>query len=274
MKEQLIQLLKESDTWVSGEALSRHFGVSRMAIAKHIQALRQAGYLIEAITRRGYLLKQAPDPIHLTEIQKKVKTTIIGRGQWCLLDETDSTNEYAMQKAADGLPNGSVIIAGKQVSGRATKGKKWFSSPRGIAFSVLLRPDLPLEKLVDIRYMGMLAVQDTLKKIADLEVTLHQPNQIMANHKKMGGVLVETALIANDIDWAVLGIGCNLNAEMEEFPEEIHDIVTSAYNETKHPIIRDTFYEEIIQRLDYYYDMIMHKPKNFSALCTSRIKSA
>lgn len=272
MKEELIHLLKNGDDWMSGEALSRHFGVSRMAIAKHIQALRQEGYLIEAITRRGYLLKQAPDVINLASIQKNITTHHIGCGEWDLLKETTSTNQYAMQKAAENTPDGSLVIAVRQSSGRATKGKKWFSSPRGITFSVILRPsNLSLDKLTYIKYMGMLAVQDTLKKVANLEVTLQQPNDITINHKKMGGILIETALIANEIDWVVMGIGCNLNAEIEEFPAEIHPIVTSVYNETKHSVARNLFYQEIIQRLDDYYDLILHQEAQFKKICTSRI---
>lgn len=271
MKEQLIQLLKEGDGWLSGEALSRHFGVSRMAIAKHIQSLRQEGYLIEAVTRRGYQLKQAPDEIHLAVIQKEINTTVIGQGEWDLLDETESTNQYAMQKAAEGMPNGSVIIAGKQGSGRATKGKKWFSSPRGIAFSVVLRPNVALHRLDSVKFIGMLAIQDTLKTIAQMDITLQRPNNFIMNHKKMGGVLIETALIANDIDWLVLGIGCNLNAEIEEFPKEMHDNVTSVYNETQHIVVRDLFYQEVIQQLDHYYHLFIHEPAQFDTLCAARI---
>lgn len=271
MKEQLIQLLKEGNDWLSGEALSRHFGVSRMAIAKHIQSLRQEGYLIEAVTRRGYQLKQFPDEIHIRAIQKKIHTKVIGQGEWDLLDETESTNQYAMQKAAEGMPAGSIVIAGKQVSGRATKGKKWFSSPRGIAFSVVLRPTVALYRLDSIKYIGMLSVQDTLKKVANISITLQRPNHFSMNHKKMGGVLIETALIANEIDWLVLGIGCNLNAEIEEFPAEMQDTVTSVYNETQHVVVRDLFYQEIIQQLDYYYHLFIHEDAQFDALCASRI---
>ena len=271
IKTQIIKLLGDSKGWVSGETISQQFGISRAAIGKHINALRKDGYLIEAVTRRGYLLKQVPDVIELKEIQCELNTQLLGQAQWFLLPETSSTNQEAIVSAAKDVPEGSVIIASKQTLGRGTKGKTWFSAPRSIYFSVILRPAFTLEKLPLIISMGMLATQDTLKKLLHLETTLQHPNDLYVNNRKIAGVSIEASIISHEIDWVVLGIGCNLNVELSEFPAQMQSYVSSTLHETMQLIKRNLFYKILIQQLDYYYQLLVEQTEQFQKVWLSRI---
>ena len=272
IKTQIIKLLGDHKNWVSGETISQQFGISRAAIGKHINALRKEGYLIQAVTRRGYLLKQAPDTIELKKIQYQSNTQLLGHAQWFLLPETSSTNQEAILKAIAGAPEGSIIIASKQTAGRGTKGKTWFSAPRSIYFSVILRPAFNLEKLPLLINMGMLATQDTLKKVTHLKTTLQQPNDIYINDRKIAGVSIEASIISHEIDWAVLGIGCNLNVEISEFPAQMQPHATSTLHETRQLIERNLFYKILIQQLDYYYYLLSDQTEQFQKIWQSRFK--
>lgn len=261
-KTKLIQILKESNDWISGEDISRMLGVSRVAIAKHMTSLRNDGYLIEAAPRRGYLLKITPDEINIDWIKNSLTTKIIGQKEWILLPETLSTNQEAILHAAQGAAEGTIIMAQKQTNGRGRKGKEWFSAPRSIYFSTVLRPDISPEKQAMLTTMATVAVQKTLIDFTELDATIKWPNDILVHGKKIAGTLVETGLIADKIEWVVIGIGCNMNTERSEFPIEIQDKITSAFEEKKQLISRNHFYQKLIEWLDHYYLLLLDDPLN------------
>ena len=256
-KDKLIQLIKSSDGWVSGETLSEQLGVSRAAIGKHIASLRDEEYLIESATKRGYLLKIIPDEIDIEQIKNSLKTKRIGQKNWCLIKETSSTNHEAILWAAQGAPDGSIIITQRQTNGRGRKGKIWFSPPRSIYFSVILRPDISAEKLPQFSIMANFAVEKTLSEFGTFDVRIKYPNDIFVNDKKIAGTLVETGFIADEVEWIVIGIGININTEYSEFPSEIQDKSTSIFQENKEISSRNSIYVRLIEWLDYYYQLII-----------------
>lgn len=256
-KKKLIQILKEGDGWISGEDISRMLGVSRVAIAKHITSLRNDGYLIEAAPRRGYSLRIIPDEINIDCIKNSLTTKIIGKKEWILLPETRSTNQEAILHAAQGAPEGTIIIAQKQTNGRGRKGKEWFSAPRSIYFSAILRPNISPEKQAMLTTMITVAIHKTLIDFAQLDATIKWPNDILVHGKKIAGTLVETGLIADEIEWVVIGVGCNINTERSEFPIAIQDKVTSVFEEKKQVISRNHFYQKLIEWFDHYYLLLL-----------------
>ena len=258
-KERLVQLLKASSDWVSGENLSQQLGVSRMAIAKHIASLRNEEYLIESAPRRGYLFKLAPDIIDIDVIKKMVNTRIIGKGDWLLVEKTYSTSQEAILLAAKGAPDGSIVIAQKQTNGKGRKGKEWFSSPRSAHFSIVLRPTILAKKLPIFSVIATLAVQKTLAHLEKLDAIIKWPNDVLINGRKIAGILVETGFIEEEIEWIVIGIGCNLNTENSEFPERIREYVTSTLEESQKYCSRNLFYQNVIEWLDHYYHLLLEE---------------
>ncbi len=256
-KLHILTLLRKSQGWLSGEAISEGLGISRAAVAKHITRLRAEGCLIEAVSRRGYLLKMEPDTVDVGLIKKALKTKIIGHGQWSWQAKTGSTNSEAAVLGAAGAPDGSLVLTDLQTQGRGRRGRKWFSAPRSLQFSVLLRPNLPARRLSVLSLSACLAVQKTLVDLSGAKFTIKWPNDILINEKKVAAVLVEAAVVGGEVEWTVMGIGCNLNAADTEFPEELRAIITSVYEETGQRLARNAVYVKLLTELDAYYTALL-----------------
>ena len=256
-KLQVLTLLRDSRDWLSGENISAELGISRAAVAKHVTTLRAEGHLIEAASRRGYLFKMEPDIVDIGLIKESLETSVIGRGQWIRQEKTGSTNSEAAALGAVGAPDGSLVLTDLQTQGRGRKGRKWFSAPRSIQFSVLLRPTLSARRLSVLSLLACLAVQKTLVELTGAQFTIKWPNDILINGKKAAAVLVEATIIGGEIAWAVMGIGCNLNAAATEFPEELQERITSVYEATGQQLARNTVYEKLLTELDTYYNALL-----------------
>ncbi|HRT82928.1 MAG TPA: HTH domain-containing protein, partial [Oscillospiraceae bacterium] len=144
MKEKIISLLKNTADYISGEELSRKLGISRAAVWKNIQELRRQGYQIKAATNVGYRLAAVPDRLLASEIQAGLETNMIGRTILCH-ETVGSTMEEAFRLANSRAAEGTVVCAEGQTKGRGRMGRSWVSPKgKGIYFSVILRPKLPV----------------------------------------------------------------------------------------------------------------------------------
>ena len=116
-KAELLRLLRQSDTFISGEELSRQLGITRAAVWKNMELLREEGYTIESVTRKGYRLTGVPDSISEAEI----RANLCGKGVFGCeifsLPSVDSTNEEAKRQGDKGAPHGSGCVAGGQNGG-------------------------------------------------------------------------------------------------------------------------------------------------------------
>ena len=198
-----------------------------------------------------------PDIVDVGIIQGALQTEVIGRGQWVRQEKTGSTNNEAAALGAAGAPDGSLVLADLQTQGRGRRGRKWFSAPRSIQFSVLLRPGLPARRLSVLSLSACLAVHKTLVELTGAAFAIKWPNDILINGKKVAAVLVEANIIGGEIAWAVMGIGCNLNAVRAEFPEELREIITSVYEATGQQLARNAVYEKLLTELDTYYTALL-----------------
>jgi BirA family biotin operon repressor/biotin-[acetyl-CoA-carboxylase] ligase len=143
LRSKILDLLREHrGEYISGEEISQQLGVSRTAIWKHMRALKQQGYNIESHSRLGYCLRQTPDRLLPAEIGAKLSTTIIGQ-EIHYFDELDSTNNQGKKLAINGCPEGTIVVAEAQNTGRGRLARGWFSpSGQGIWLSIVLRPPL------------------------------------------------------------------------------------------------------------------------------------
>ena len=140
-----------------------------------------------------------------------------------------STNAVLHELAADDAPSGTVVLADEQTGGRGRVGRAWFSpEARGIWVSVLLRTDLPAERLAPLSVAGAVAVAEALRKHTGLDVRVKWPNDLMVEERKLGGLLVESAQAADgSIEFASVGLGLNVNLRGEEIPPELAARATS-----------------------------------------------
>ena len=135
-------MLRESDGYVSGQQLCEKFQVSRTAVWKVMEQLKEEGYQIEAVRNRGYRLSESPDILSQAEIESRVSTRWAGRNV-SYFRETDSTNTQAKRLGEEGAPAGTLVAADRQMAGKGRRGRSWDSPPgRDIYMSLLLRPDI------------------------------------------------------------------------------------------------------------------------------------
>ncbi len=170
------------------------------------------------------------------------------------LKETDSTNRYVKELAAAGAPAGLVVIANKQSAGRGRLGRSFFSpEEKGIYMSILLRPQIELERSVLITSMAAVAVARAIERLSGISAKIKWVNDIFINNKKVCGILTEAGIDAEkgSLDYAVLGIGVNVGAM--EFPEELKEIATSVCNECGFEITKEALIEEILRELEALY---------------------
>ncbi len=122
MKEQVLHLLHDANDYISGEDISNRLGVSRTAIWKVMNQLKEQGYEIESITRKGYKLITSPDLLNKEELHYNLQTDFIGK-EICTYKTLGSTNQEAKKLALEGLCDGAVIIANEQTAGKGRRGR-------------------------------------------------------------------------------------------------------------------------------------------------------
>lgn len=251
MKTELLTALRETDDYISGQSLCRKFGVSRTAVWKAVNQLKEAGYEIEAVPNRGYRLIQAPDSISETELKSLCRTEWAGQ-EIRYFPVVDSTNIKAKQLAEEGYPMGTLVVAEQQNAGRGRRGRSW-ESPRGsgIFMTLLLKPEIHPYNASMLTLVAALAVSAAVTKKTGRPAGIKWPNDIVMNGKKVCGILTEMSAQFDYVNHIVIGIGINVNSTA--FPEELSHMATSLYLETKKSYHRAELIEETLEQFEKYY---------------------
>lgn len=248
-------LLEQGDSYVSGEAMSQTLGISRAAVWKAIEALRQEGYVVQSAPKRGYRLEQSPDRVREGELTGPLAGCYVGRRLLCL-DTVDSTNTEAKRQALAGAEEGLVVISEEQTGGRGRLGRT-FQSPKGVGLylTALLRPKLRPEEVVDFTAWVAVAVCDGIEAACGVRPRIKWTNDIILNGKKLCGILTEMGLESesNALEYLIPGIGINVNHRPEDFGEEIRSMATSLAQELGHPVRRSQVAVCLVQALDRMY---------------------
>lgn len=229
----LKQLKRVNDQYVSGEELSNLLGMSRTAIWKRMDSIKEEGFNIEAVTKKGYRLikdeagHSIDTPYGELAILSEVTGSLIGQNL-VFFQEVDSTNKVLKKMAAENAPEGTVVIADMQSTGRGRRGKTWMSAPnRGIWMSILLRPNLHPSSVQTLTLAASVAVMKALEPLGIEGIGIKWPNDILINGKKVCGILTELSAEAERVDWVILGIGLNVNHSESDFSHDIASIATS-----------------------------------------------
>lgn len=136
-------------------------------------------------------------------------------------EETGSTNDDATEAARRGASEGTLIWARRQTKGRGRRGRTWVSPEGNLHLSIVLRPDVPPMRAGEVAFVAALAAADACAALAPkAEIRCKWPNDVLAAGRKVGGLLIETSIAGNRLEWLVAGIGLNLAAHPEavEFP--------------------------------------------------------
>jgi BirA family transcriptional regulator, biotin operon repressor / biotin---[acetyl-CoA-carboxylase] ligase len=253
-EELILSFLAEGgDDYVSGTAVSDKLGLSRTAVWKHVEQLRRLGYRIDAQPSRGYRLLEVPDRLTSLELAPLLATRELGRVVHSH-DSLGSTNVEAWRLAQAGAAHGEIVIAEHQTQGKGRRGRGWIS-PAGanLAFSVVLRPEVPPSRAAEVTLLAAVAVAETLDE-AGAPATIKWPNDVQLHGKKVAGILTELSADTERVQFIVLGVGVNLNAAPGDFPPEVAELATSLMVARGQRVPRALFTAALWTRLEDWLD--------------------
>ena len=165
------------------------------------------------------------------------------------LAETASTNDVAREWALAGAPDGALVVAARQTRGRGRRERTWDSpAGTGLYASFVLRPDWPADQAPNLAIVAGMAAFRALEKAGVRDLRMKWPNDVLANGRKICGVLVEPRLGAERIEFAVAGIGINVGQGADDFPPDLRQPATSCRLESA-SISVDGLLELLVQSL-------------------------
>ena len=255
-KEKLLALLEDSKgTFFSGEEIARTLQVSRAAVWKAVNALREDGYTIDAATNKGYRLSPDSDILSPQGIRRFLKPEYRDL-DLTVLPTAPSTNALVREKANQGRPEGCVIVACEQTDGRGRYGRQFFSPiDSGVYLSLLLRPTAySPQQATCLTAAAAAAMCQAIEAVTGQQPGIKWVNDIFLHGKKVCGILTEAAvgLETGTLNYMVLGAGVNLYPPAEGFPEEIQSIAGSVL-EHNCPEAKNRLVGEFLNRFwDFY----------------------
>ena len=246
-------LRNRTGQFVSGEELGRKLNVSRTAVSKQIQKLRQEGYDIESTVSQGHRLKRLPDLLRPEEVCPRLTTQLLG-SEIYYFSEIGSTNDEAKKKAVAGCPEGTLVITETQLGGRGRLSRGWFSPvAKGLWFSVVLRPPFPPQEAPKCTLMAAVALNRAIRDVTGIPCGIKWPNDILCNGRKLVGILTEMSAEMDAINHIVIGMGINVNIDAAEIPPELKTIATSVSIETGAEVSRIDLFIKVLERLEEIY---------------------
>ena len=173
-----------------------------------------------------------------------------------IFDELDSTNNYLKKLGSQGEKENQLVIALSQTGGRGRMGRSFYSpSGTGIYFSLLLHPEFSAEKSLFLTVMAAVSVAETVMKYNKNDVKIKWVNDIYIDGKKVCGILTEGAINSDKmLDYAVVGVGINVIAPENGFPEDIKDIATAIFPGNSEENIKEKIVADVINRFFSMYN--------------------
>lgn len=196
--------------------------------------------------------KVTPSPLTPQAIWKGLGTAVFGRALYCF-PKVASTNDAAMELAAAGASEGTMVTAEVQTRGRGRQGRRWVQTAgKGLAFSIVLRPKLSPDELPEVTLAAAVAVARTFEAFR-VRPKIKWPNDILLSGKKVCGILTETGPKKDKMAVVILGIGINLNQTASEFPAELKRSATSLLRATGRKTDRAAFLRKLLMNLEEVY---------------------
>lgn len=248
LRHDILDLLAEyPEKYVSGESISQQLKVTRAAIWKQIQVLKEEGFEIDGQTRNGYCLLKTPFALNEWVLKQALSTTSLG-SKIHLEDELASTNVRAKELALQGVVHGQVVLARLQSTGRGRIQRKWESPKGGLWMSVVLRPNLSLADASKITLAASVAIVDAFEELFALGIGIKWPNDLIYNGLKIAGILGEVVGEWNAVQTLVLGMGINVNFPRERLSPALE--ATTLLEILKHDVDLNILAATILKNLE------------------------
>ncbi|MCS6768730.1 MAG: biotin--[acetyl-CoA-carboxylase] ligase [Candidatus Nitrosocaldus sp.] len=256
--------------YVSGEQMSRALNISREAVWKYISMLRGYGYTIDAKPRLGYMLVGVPDRLYPWEIMKElgecsIVSDIIYYG------DVESTQDVALRLAERGRDS-ILVVAERQSKGRGRLSRRWVSPDGGLWFSLIVRPRISTGHVTLLSLATALAVCNAIRSL-NLPARIKWPNDVLINHRKVAGILIDMSMEHDRINYAVVGVGINANVSIESIESRIGDAdresyygSTSLMHELGRAVDRVRLTALLLKELEGVYSRLAHRADILAAI--------
>ena len=276
MYEKIIDFLKKKQDYVSGDQISQRLGISRQALWKHIQELKDKGYEIEAVPHLGYKLMACADRLYEFEVSRELDTKFIGRKIY-YFDALTSTMDEGVRLGLKQSPEGTVVLAESQTRGRGRLGRSWFSPKyKGIYLSLILRPKILPVNAPLLTLLAAVSICEAIKEAAGVSPQIKWPNDIFLANKKLGGILTELNAETDKINFLVIGIGLNVNNDKKALISG----ATSLKEHKNEDVNRISLLQNILRKIEVNYlllqskggSLILEKWREYSITLGKRVK--
>ena len=240
--------------YLSGAKLAEMLGVSRTAVWKNIQRLKEDGYNIEAVTNKGYRLVEPSGRINESLLAGTVQHSQLF-DDLIYKDTIDSTQNHAF-RILDQYDGNIVIVSGHQTDGRGRFKREWLSPEEtGLYMSLVLRPNITNQEMIVFNLFMSLAISDAIRESTGLKSGIKWPNDIFINDKKVCGFLTEVISADNIVETIVCGIGLNINPSADT---ESLGTATSITGELDEEFDVNQFTGVLFRKIEYYYDKFLN----------------
>jgi BirA family biotin operon repressor/biotin-[acetyl-CoA-carboxylase] ligase len=255
MNERVIEFLKKKEGYVSGDAIAQRLGVTRQALWKHIQELKELGYDIVAVPHLGYRLEGSPDRLFPFEVSRELGTEFIGK-KIHYYEALPSTMDVAMELGIKGAAEGTLVLAETQTKGKGRLGRSWFSPKyKGIYMSLILRPRFEPEKTPLLTLLCAVSICEAIKEYCGLDPQIKWPNDILIHHKKVAGILTELNAEMDEVNFVVIGMGLNVNNDKKALISG----ATSLREAKGEPVSRPALLQAVLRKIEANYSALENK---------------
>ncbi|MCK4634093.1 biotin--[acetyl-CoA-carboxylase] ligase, partial [Candidatus Bathyarchaeota archaeon] len=194
-------------------------------------------------------------------------------------DRVSSTNNLAKEIARKSIKDHVVVIAETQTHGRGRLERTWISPHGGLWFSIILRPKISLKEALRLTFIMSSTVAETIKTTFGLETKVMWPNDILVEDRKICGILTEAITSKDSVEFVVIGVGLNANLDLDSFPENLRETVTTLKHELGYEAdlkalvlsLLQTFEEKYKQLLQGRWTSLLKEWKNLASFLGGRV---
>ncbi len=255
-EEKILFELHRSGSGVLEERFLHTHHIPQKELAKSFDDLRELGFVIEKHPQRGHRLMESPDSLIPDDLHARLRAVhpsesfLIGN-RIVVFQKTESTNDVVQKLSSQGHPEGLVVFAESQTAGRGRHARSWISpAGKGLWFTILLRPTLPMHSMPRVTVMTAVAVAQSLRRMTRLPLRIKWPNDILCQGKKLAGILIDLSANSGRIQSVAIGIGINVHLEENDFPVELREVATSLKLEAGRSFHRPSLCADLLSELE------------------------
>ncbi len=281
MAFEVLELLEDAGKAMSEQEMAERLSFDAEQVKASINELERLGYSFSVSEDGLVTLGKRSERILPYELDKKLRTRFVGKDVR-YSDSIPSTLAAAKRLAMDSDPeklHGTVVVSEQQTGGVGRLGRSWASPPGGIWATIIIRTQLPVERLFMVTMAGSLAIARAIRREYDQLALIKWPNDIFIGPKKVAGLLQEVSTDGEKVNHVLLGLGINANVDLSELPDEVRSIATSLHEQVGEPVDRSKFLARVLKEFELRllqlesgeYETIVREWKSLSLTLNRRV---